>query len=253
MLAGGLAVWGKGLPMSLDDALDFIDKLRYAESQEDITAELGRLADRFGFTSFCVAGIPDPGTRFDGYLMISGWTDDWRDRYLENDYFNHDPVVTKLRQTATPFLWSEAVTGLVLPPTGKRIMDEAASVGMADGFCVPIYAPHGFQAAVSFGAPAIDIDLSKKSALHLASIHAHNRAREVLGAIERVPDDVGLTPRELECLKWCAAGKTSWEISQILNISQHTADWYLASATKKLQAVNRVQAVAEGFRKGLLH
>ncbi|HVW52726.1 MAG TPA: LuxR C-terminal-related transcriptional regulator [Trinickia sp.] len=30
-----------------------------------------------------------------------------------------------------------------------------------------------------------------------------------------------LTPRELECLKWIAAGKSSWEISHIIGISEH--------------------------------
>lgn len=239
--------------MSFNDALDFIEKLQHAKSAEDITDRLRKAADQFGFTSFCVAGIPDPGTKFDGYLMLEGWSDDWRTRYLENDYFNHDPVVTRIRNTATPFAWREASEGRILAPTEQRVMDEAASVGMADGFCVPIYTVHGFQAAVSFGTTELELDLRQKATLHLMSIYAHNRTREVLGAVDRLPDELGLTPRELECLKWCAAGKTSWEISQILNISQHTADWYLASATKKLHAVNRVQAVAEGFRKGLLH
>lgn len=58
-----------------------------------------------------------------------------------------------------------------------------------------------------------------------------------------------LTPREFETLKWTAVGKTSWEIAQILNISQHTVDWYIASAAKKMKAINRAQAVAVFIEK----
>ncbi|MBL8575356.1 MAG: helix-turn-helix transcriptional regulator [Hyphomicrobiaceae bacterium] len=69
--------------------------------------------------------------------------------------------------------------------------------------------------------------------------------------MERVVTD--LSPRERECLQWTAAGKTSWEIAQILQISHHTADWYIAAATRKLCATNRTHAVAEGLRRGVIH
>lgn len=61
-----------------------------------------------------------------------------------------------------------------------------------------------------------------------------------------------LSPRERECLQWTAAGKTTWEIAGILEISSTTTDGYIASAAKKLGAVNRTQAVAEAIRRGLI-
>ena len=53
-----------------------------------------------------------------------------------------------------------------------------------------------------------------------------------------------LTPRERECLKWIAAGKTDWEISLILNISEQTVHGYVQNALTKLNARTRAQAVA---------
>lgn len=61
-----------------------------------------------------------------------------------------------------------------------------------------------------------------------------------------------LSRRERECLEWTAAGKTTWEIAGILEISQNTVDGYIASAGRKLGAVNRTQAVAEALRRGLI-
>ena len=54
----------------------------------------------------------------------------------------------------------------------------------------------------------------------------------------------GLTPREIECLGWCSRGKTNWEISRILGLSERTVEHYLSRANRKLGSTNRAQAVA---------
>jgi LuxR family quorum sensing-dependent transcriptional regulator len=61
-----------------------------------------------------------------------------------------------------------------------------------------------------------------------------------------------LTQREIDCLTWTAAGKTSMEISNILSLSEHTVNHYLNRATKKLDTVNRTQAVAKSIRMGII-
>ncbi|KPY22466.1 helix-turn-helix domain-containing protein, partial [Pseudomonas coronafaciens] len=61
-----------------------------------------------------------------------------------------------------------------------------------------------------------------------------------------------LTPRELECLYWASAGKTSWEISHILTRSERTVDFHLLNARRKLGSVSRQQAVGSAAARGLL-
>ena len=68
----------------------------------------------------------------------------------------------------------------------------------------------------------------------------------------RVDSHIRVTMRERECLRWCAEGKTSEEIGIILSLSTHTVNHYLISATKKLNAVNRVHAITTAIRLGLL-
>ena len=63
---------------------------------------------------------------------------------------------------------------------------------------------------------------------------------------------IDLTKREIECLQWAAVGKSEWEISQILGISEHTSEKHLLNAKAKLGAANRVQAVAEALRRGFI-
>ena len=53
-------------------------------------------------------------------------------------------------------------------------------------------------------------------------------------------------------LRWAADGKTSWEISVILKISERTVKFHLIQASRKLNAVNRTLAVAKALARGLI-
>lgn len=61
-----------------------------------------------------------------------------------------------------------------------------------------------------------------------------------------------MTAREREVLRWAADGKTSWEVSVILRISERTVKFHLIQASRKLNAVNRTAAVAKALARGLI-
>jgi DNA-binding CsgD family transcriptional regulator len=58
-----------------------------------------------------------------------------------------------------------------------------------------------------------------------------------------------LSPRELEVLKWLKLGKTSWDISVILKISERTVNYHVNNIMKKLDVTSRLQAVSEAVNK----
>lgn len=61
-----------------------------------------------------------------------------------------------------------------------------------------------------------------------------------------------LTKRELDCLFWASEGKTSWEISKIIEITERTVLFHLKNSMTKLSACNRQHAVVLAIKKGLL-
>ena len=61
-----------------------------------------------------------------------------------------------------------------------------------------------------------------------------------------------LSPRELECLQWTAIGKTAWEISQIVGITESTVSFHIRNTISKLNASNRSHAVAVAMEQSLL-
>lgn len=61
-----------------------------------------------------------------------------------------------------------------------------------------------------------------------------------------------LNERELECLQLAGDGLKSEAIADRLELSVHTVNAYLGTATAKLDSVNRIQAIAKAIRLGYL-
>ena len=236
-------------------AFDIIDSIDNAAGLDQIIGVLSSAGQSFGYENFSIAGLPMPGESIDPYIMACGWPDEWASRYIEKNYVHVDPVIKQVRMANKPFMWADAP----LKPgdsAAKTVLNEATEFGLVDGFAVPIYTTHGFQAIVTFGANELELDKSEQAALHLVAIYAHQAIRSLLPNSGK--DDTywkiekQLSLREVECLKWTAAGKTAFEISVITGISNRTVEQYISSSMRKLNATNRVQAVAEAIRARLI-
>jgi len=65
-------------------------------------------------------------------------------------------------------------------------------------------------------------------------------------------ETASITPRELEVLQLMADGLANKEIAARLGFSTHTAKFHVESLLRKLDAVNRAEAVREGIRRGFI-
>ncbi|MEQ1649564.1 MAG: helix-turn-helix transcriptional regulator [Hyphomicrobiaceae bacterium] len=66
-------------------------------------------------------------------------------------------------------------------------------------------------------------------------------------------DNVGpLSGREIQVLEWIAAGKSDWQIAQILELSPKTVNYHVEHSKKKLRASTRIQAVVAAVRLQLI-
>jgi LuxR family quorum sensing-dependent transcriptional regulator len=63
---------------------------------------------------------------------------------------------------------------------------------------------------------------------------------------------MNITPREKEVIKWVADGKTAWEISTILHLSEHTIRNHIENARRKFDATNTAHLIAAAFRNQLI-
>ena len=117
------------------------------------------------------------------------------------------------------------------------------------GLALPVAAESGQAGLFVFTGGNLPFRAGKIAELHreccamFAAVTAVRTGSTSASAVSR---------RELECLRLTAAGRTSEDIARILGLSVHTANQYLTSAGVKLDAVNRMHAVAKAMRAGLI-
>jgi DNA-binding CsgD family transcriptional regulator len=63
---------------------------------------------------------------------------------------------------------------------------------------------------------------------------------------------IELSNREKACLSWAALGKSSWEIGQILCISENTVIFHIKNAMRKLGTGSRTLAAFKAAQLGLI-
>jgi DNA-binding NarL/FixJ family response regulator len=66
-------------------------------------------------------------------------------------------------------------------------------------------------------------------------------------------DPRALSDRELEVLQELSHGKSTREVAEHLHVSEETVKTYLKQIFRKLDVRDRTEAVAEAFRRGLVH
>ena len=62
-----------------------------------------------------------------------------------------------------------------------------------------------------------------------------------------------LSKREIAVLEWIKQGKSTWDISQVLNITERTVNFHVKNIFKKLGVVSRAQAVAVAIDLGVIN
>ena len=93
--------------------------------------------------------------------------------------------------------------------------------------------------------------LTKPVDFELLGVVIENRLRRPGGRPGSEPA-LHLTEREKEVLTWVGGGKTSSEIAIILGLSERTVNFHCDQAMKRLDVINRTQAVAKAMAYGLI-
>ena len=89
--------------------------------------------------------------------------------------------------------------------------------------------------------------------LRLLVPHLHLALVRIAGIGTPLPTPCqALHPHQLDILRWLNVGKTNWEISMILGMTVHNVKYHVAQLLVKLDAANRVHAVARARERGLL-
>lgn len=238
--------------MSGERLFEVLSTLKEISDPADLQRLFERIVAVYGLKTIAYLGTGFGRNPSGEPYIAATYSLDWIDRYKARNYVEIDPVLQIGMRRMLPVDWGDfgQLSGEV-----RDFFGEATEFGLGRrGLSVPIHGRHGDRALLS-----ITSDLSGRDwflerqhytrDFQVLAIHTHALLLQLEGT---PPRDVRLSPRERECLRWIAEGKTAWECAVILGLSPHTVRCYLESARHKLAASSNTHAVAKAIKADLL-
>ena len=233
----------------------FIREIDKAKDIEAITLALRKQVDLLGFECFSYQLLKSPqGPRPTYY--ITAYPKEWTRTYVEKNHVSNDMVSRHAARIIRPFSWMEIGRFDDFTEDQKTVFNEATEFGIQTGGTVPIHGPGLAKALFTVTSSMSEEAFAKLFAarrheVHLIATYAHERLMEI-NIQNPLPTNFMLTPRELEVMTWTARGKTKWEISEVLAISETTVKTHLDNACRKLGVSNKTHATAVVLIHGLI-
>lgn len=247
--------------------LYIFEKLLNASSREEIVHFMAQQCDQLGYKYYFYSPLfgakPSQKIFRDERKIIAAqdlsrqnifttYPSSWVHRYQEARHAEKDPVLKLTATSHLPVFWNDPSQ---CDPK-HVVFDEARQHGLAGGITVPVCDQNGGRSLFSIATETAPKKSSRHQAANagmvlLTSLYLHEAVQRHVNSVDlaALPQ---LTTREKDCLQWAANGKTSWEIANILSISERTVIFHITNATKKLNATNRRQAVARAISLRLI-
>lgn len=225
-----------------------------ANDELEWARELVSLSAKLGFERMVFAVVPSPYAGIEHGYLQSTYPEKWRQQYDSQGLANHDPTVLHCRSKSLPLVWTPAIYET---SQQKALHEEAVSFGLRAGVTLPMHGPNGIAGMLSLATDRSPNSSNLKEINHY--LPALSLLRDV--AFERsrpfFTEQIALrkprlTEREMECLKWLVAGKSSWDIAQILKISVATVDFHIKNIRGKLGASSRRIIAIKAVQLGLV-
>lgn len=237
---------------SANSVAEVISEVVAFKTQFDVFRFMKRLTASYHSGVFMVLNLPSATSRdIASNSIITNWPADLLTGFDQAGLLVDSPILARLRLSTAPFTYDlDAILQHRDPRSMILSRDLFQRFGLPRGAYFPVHDAEGNRGAVSFAGDRPPYTPLEMLELSYISLHVYNRLAEIRDLDNRTT--AMLTDREIDCLNWTAAGKTSVEIAEILSLSEHTINHYLNRATKKLDTVNRTQAVAKALRLGLI-
>jgi DNA-binding CsgD family transcriptional regulator len=234
-----------------------IEAIIRSTSDEEVHSVCDSVSQKLGMDYFTACVVSSDNYNRPKYKIMSSCPDGWKRDYEKNKYLSVDPVVKHCSANVTPTLWStdeEILDDMDL--TAKEMMVKAHGYGLATGAATPLHDNRGNSAIFSLcsGNESDDMEAHIDQIMpHMVmfAAYVYEKVLELQGNNMLVDQNL-LTSRERECLSWGADGKTAWEIANILNIAERTANFHLQNAMHKLGSVSKAHAIAKAITMGYI-
>jgi LuxR family quorum sensing-dependent transcriptional regulator len=227
---------------------DLVDQVAAASTVSEIwgalfgvTQELGLQHGQLNF----VLPSPQASTPIIASAMPKGWLEG----YEQNNLNLGDMELARARASTNSFEWQMSDWAPdKMTPIQRRWREHCLMFGITGGLSVLDFHPNE-EVMLRLCCRKQRLSTHDRLALCFAGHEVIHRIREIV-SVEPVTSAVWLSQREQQCLEWAAAGKTDWEIGQILSLSEKTVNVYITRAKAKFSVKTRAQAILRAVQSG---
>ncbi|MBI1910755.1 MAG: autoinducer binding domain-containing protein [Deltaproteobacteria bacterium] len=181
-------------------------------------------------------------------IVNLNWPGEWAGIYTSEELYKKDPVIKYNYDRKNAFFWTEA-TEVYSDRPNLEVMDRASEFGLRHGLSSGICGAGNKSSIFSFASGKNNFTRHHLQIIDVVMPHIHQAFLRICESKAVTSHD--LSAREMEVLRWMKEGKTNWEISIILNISERTVKFHVQNIERKLNAVNKAHAIAIALDSGL--
>lgn len=229
-----------------------LKQLTFAREIDTAYPILLRFAENIGFNfcAVCLTSI-DRSTDFNS-LQINNYPTTWNQSYEKQNYSKIDPVVAHCNRSMLPIVWSKELFSHT-PQLWQDLQEHGLRHGWSQSF-------HQIESGL-----CTTLSLARKNGalsplelyehfgyMFYVTSHLSDLFARTMPKRPDKPIQPKLSPRELEVLKFSAVGKTAYEISRILCLSERTVNYHVQNVIVKLNVCNKISAVIAATRIGII-
>lgn len=229
----------------LCETLDVVNDTVCCKTEEDFKQLMERAKELINANN-CICGLgryDDQGLSEVKAIMNVSYPKEWLSVYEEKKLYLVDPIVNHQFKFSGTQLWADTYKKYkdTVPPD---FIYNADSFGLKYGITSGLKSiSKNLASIITFSNHSDYFKDHQKMIMDILTPHLHEALNRVLKEAEK-KEFPYLTSREKEILSWIKEGKTNWEISAILNISERTVKFHVQNILSKLDAVSKTQAVA---------
>ena len=228
-----------------------LQALQSIQSEQQLFQAILLLGKELGF-DHCAYGLRMPfPLATPKTVMFNNYPAAWQAQYQAKNYVEIDPTVQHAMRSSLPILWTD---DLFSP--AQELWEEARSFGLRYGWAQSIRDFNGVVGMLTLARsndPVTEKELDAKRFKMAWLTQAAHLAMSRCLTPKLMPEvNAKLSNREIAVLRWTADGKTSSEISCILNIAERTVNFHINNVVAKLNATNKTSAAIKAAMLGLL-
>jgi LuxR family transcriptional regulator, quorum-sensing system regulator CciR len=231
------------------DVQTFVDMANRATSLAEVASLIADAASEIGFDYYSLLHHVDFAVRMPEFVRLSNYPQSWLDRFVDEQFYLDDPMLTACQKTAVGFRWSEVTRLIRMTSRQESILARAVREGLGEGFTVPVHVPGEFTGSASFSVVAGRAmhDDVLPAAQYLGAFGFEAARRIARREAAPRPEPPRLTRRQTDCLLLVAQGKSDWDAGQILGVSPDTVHEHVEAAKKKYGVATRTQLVVRAL------